>query len=135
MTKPFHPLPAPGDIVWCHFPSHLDMGNPGPKSRPALVVAVSSGSHAVKVAYGTSQKVDKIYPTEFVLSPDDGEPFAVSGLAAKTKFNLGDTVNVPFDSDWFHVHEGVHVSTPLPKMGVLHASYMSAARKALSHVP
>lgn len=128
MTVPFHPLPAPGDIVWCNFPQTL--GNPGPKPRPALVVAVATAQHAVKIAYGTSQKTNKLYPGEFVLDPADAG-FSDSGLATCTKFDLGQTVTVPFDSDWFSPSPGITPSTPLPKMGVLHPSYMPALQTAV----
>lgn len=120
----FRPLPAPGDIVWCHFPQSL--GEPGPKPRPALVVAVSLADHAVMVVYGTSQKTDKIYPGEFVLDPNDAG-FADSGLSYRTKFNLSTQVKLPFSHGWFDQAPGFAGHIPLPKMGVLHPSYMAAA--------
>lgn len=67
-TKPFPQLPEPGDFVWCRFPRLPGFPDtPGPKLRPALVIAVSDADHEVMVVYGTSQKTDKIYPTEFLL--------------------------------------------------------------------
>ena len=50
------PAPEPGDIVWCRFPER-PRDKPGPKPRPALVLAVTqrSGGFEVEVAYGTSQ--------------------------------------------------------------------------------
>jgi hypothetical protein len=127
MTIPFKPLPAPGDIVWCHFPQVI--GNPGPKARPALVIGVFDDDHAVKIAYGTSQKTEKVYPGEFVLDPADAG-FSLSGLGQRTKFDLNNTVNLFFDSDWFAPNQSVHASTPLPKMGRLDISYMSLVQKA-----
>ncbi|WP_457371359.1 type II toxin-antitoxin system PemK/MazF family toxin [Pseudomonas sp. TE3911] len=127
MTILFRPLPAPGDIVWCHFPQVI--GNPGPKARPALVIAIFDNDHAVRIAYGTSQKTEKVYPGEFVLDPADAG-FPLSGLAQRTKFDLNNTVDVFFDSDWFAPNQSVHASTPLPKMGRLDISYMPAAQKA-----
>jgi len=129
MTKKFNPLPAPGDFVWCHFPEII--GKPGPKARPALVVAVSVIDHAVEIAYGTSQKTDRIYPGEFLLDPSDAG-FDDSGLACATKFDLNNCVKLPFDSDWFALNMGVYASIPLPKIGVLHPSYVHAAHKAYS---
>ncbi len=128
-TQRFYPLPAVGDIVWCKFPEIL--GNPGPKPRPALVVRTSEEQHAVAVIYGTSQKVDKIYPTEFLVSKTD-PMFADSGLSHSTKFDTEHMVNVPFDSEWFDVAPGPTRMVPLPKIGVLHISYyqkLLAARK------
>lgn len=127
MTITFHPLPAPGDIVWCSFPENV--GNPGPKPRPALVIAIAPAEHAISIAYGTSQKTHKIYPGEFVLDPAD-LGFPDSGLAARTKFDLGREVSVPFNSDWFNPSPGVYASTPLPKMGIMHPSYVPAALAA-----
>jgi len=130
---PFRPLPAPGDIVWTFFPQSEDLGYPGPKPRPALVLFISEEDHAVEIAYGTSQRTDKMYPGEFVLDPADAG-FAISGLSARTKFDLGRTVRLPFNSNWFKPSPDVHVSSPLPKMGTLHASYMIAAGRAYKRV-
>lgn len=52
------------------------------------------------VVYGTSQKTDKIYATEFVLKAS-GAGFTLSGLAYDTKFDLAACVELPYDSDWF----------------------------------
>lgn len=51
----YSPLPSVGDIVWCRFPEV--MGCDKPKSRPVLVLAVSSKLKVVRVAFGTSQKL------------------------------------------------------------------------------
>lgn len=127
MTTPFRPLPAPGDFVWCHFPEVI--GNPGPKARPALVVAVFEDDHAVRIAYGTTRKTEKLYPGEFVLDPSDAG-FALSGLAQRTKFDLNNEVQVYFDSDWFSSNQSVYASTPLPKMGRLDIEYYPVVQKA-----
>lgn len=127
MPTPFNPLPAPGDIVWCHFPEGL--GTPGPKPRPALIIAVSRDDHAVQLAYGTSQKTYKIYPGEFALDPNDAG-FSDSGLDRRTKFDLNRIVQLPFNSIWFTLSPSSTPQTPLPKMGVLHPSYIKAAQKA-----
>lgn len=127
----FSPLPAVGDIVWCRFPYEPRLGEPGPKPRPALVVAIAPGRHVVEVAYGTSQKVHPphVYPGEFVMDPAD-PGFGASGLSYRTKFNLKHLVKLPFDSDWFAVAPGDAINSPLPKIGVLHASYYKAAAAA-----
>jgi hypothetical protein len=133
MTTTFNPLPAPGDIVWCHFPQSI--GKPGPKPRPALVLACAPTTHEIMVAYGTSQKTDphSIYPGEFVMDPQDAG-FSVSGLTYRTKFNLADRVKIPFDSNWFEPAPGLDAATPLPKMGIMHPSYFKAAKKAQDQV-
>lgn len=129
MTIQFNPLPEPGDIVWCQFPQQPNLGNPGPKPRPALVVAVSEADHAIAVVYGTSQKTHQLYPGEFVLDPGDGG-FHVSGLTVRTKFDLGTKIQLHFDSDWFSPSPSVHIASPLPKLGMLHPSYMQDLIKA-----
>lgn len=131
MTIRFNPLPAPGDFVWCHFPEKV--GNPGPKSRPALVIAVFDNDHAIRVAYGTTQKTASLYPGEFVLDPNDAG-FPVSGLAGRTKFDLGNAQTLLFDSDWFAPNQSIYASSPLPKMGSLHSSYMTAVKAALDRI-
>lgn len=128
----FYPLPAPGDFVWCFFPQIV--GQPGPKPRPALVVGVSPSTHEVEVIYGTSQKVSTLYPTEFVLDPSDSA-FSVSGLSHRTKFDVATTVKLPFDNVWFGTAPGLSGHIPLPKMGVLHASYMAALQAAVKRRP
>jgi len=127
----FFPQPRPGDIVWCKFPQHASL-KPGPKSRPALVLKVGEKAAAtwVQVAYGTSQKVDKLFSGEFVIADSDGDAYSISGLSYPTKFNLASTFELPFNEDWF----GVPPAAPhgqVPKLGVLHPSLMRRARAAM----
>ena len=127
MSTKYTPLPTIGDIVWCHFPQ--EMGTPGPKPRPALVIAVSTAHNLVRVAYGTSKKTGSLYPGEFVLDPSDGG-FADSGLEVRTKFDVGNLVTLPFDDTWFAPSPLLKIGTPAPKMGSLHISYLPAAINA-----
>lgn len=128
----FHPLPAPGDFVWCHYP--VSIGKPGPKPRPALVVRVAPSSHEVAVAYGTSQKAypPKVYPTEFVLDPSD-PGFQTSGLSLRTKFDVNTLVQLPFNNEWFGAAPGLAGHIPLPRLGALHACYMVALQAAIKN--
>ena len=66
------------------------MPGPSPKPRPALVLAVGEvdGKTHVEVAFGTSQRTDRLYSGEFRISPDDGEAYVLSGLGYPTKFDL-----------------------------------------------
>lgn len=130
-NQKFHPLPAPGDIVWCAFPQVL--GQPGPKKRPALVARVSPTTHEVSVVYGTSQKTHNLYPTEIALDPAD-PGFPSSGLSHRTKFDVAVQVQLPFDSDWFESAPGPQINSPLPKMGILHPSYMPALGNAVKNI-
>lgn len=127
----YHPLPAAGDILWCRFPEIV--GKPGPKPRPALVVAVAPQHHQIKVAYGTSKKLTRLLPGEFLLDP--AMPgFDASGLSVATKFDLANLVALPFNSDWFDEAPGFTVLSPLPKLGVLHPSLMQYAAQAYRQI-
>ncbi|WP_143481857.1 MULTISPECIES: type II toxin-antitoxin system PemK/MazF family toxin [Pseudomonas] len=128
----YHPLPAPGDIVYCWFPEMP--GVPGPKPRPAIVVAVAPSTHVVKVCFGTSKKIDKLYPGEFVISKGDAG-FPLSGLSYTTKFDMTRSEKLTFDDDWFKVAPGLTPETPAPKIGTLHPSYISIASEAASVPP
>lgn len=123
-------LPKPGDIVWCRFPEAIDL-KPAPKSRPALVLSVGTIDEqpAVVIAYGTSQKVDRLYAGEFVIVPGDGAAFAASGLSYPTKFNLGRRVELPYNERWFAVPAGAPFGQQ-PKLGLLHPSLMKRAEAA-----
>lgn len=132
-ARPYNPMPASGDILWTNFSQVENLGFPGPKPRPGLVLFVFEEDHAVEIAYGTSQRTDQVYPGEFVMNPQD-PGFSLSGLAAATKFDLGRTVTVYFDSDWFSPAPGVYANSPLPKLGTLHPSYMQAALEAFKRV-
>ena len=93
------PRPKVGDIVQCCFPQQV--GVPGPKDRPALVLQVEEAvddpnGSVVVVAYATSQHTTVVYPGEFVI-----EASAKAGLSKATKFDLVNHHRLPFDLDWF----------------------------------
>jgi len=123
--------PAPGDIVWCRFPN-LPRRSPGPKPRPALVVTVTEREDgiAVVVAHGTSQRVSHLFAGEFAITRQGhSAAYASSGLSYDTKFALGQTIERPWNEDFFAIPpnapHGQH-----PKLGVLHASMMRSAASA-----
>lgn len=97
--KFFNTLPIPGDIVLCYFPEDLKACKSG-KHRPAIVMAVSSKTMEVEVAFGTSKKIDRIYPKE-VLFDQASNGFERTGLHVSTKFDFGRMVKLPFNSEWF----------------------------------
>ena len=75
---------------------------PGPKDGPALVVEVEEdpadeSASIVRVAYGTSQDIEQRYPGEFTIRASDTK----AGLDRDTKFDLGNTVRLSFDTEWF----------------------------------
>ena len=122
------PAPAVGDIVWCRFPELPDL-QPGPKPRPALVIGVETRSDGVnvRVAYGTSQRVDQLLAGEFSITRNfHPQAFLLAGLAEDTKFNLGEVVELPWQDRYFGVPpRPKHGQTP--KLGPLHASMYQAA--------
>ena len=100
-ARPSAPRPKAGDIVQCRFPGS-EGRSAGPKDRPALVVEVEEdpqdeSASIVRVAYGTSQDVEQRHPGEFTIRATDPK----AGLGRDTKFDLGNTVRLPFDSEWF----------------------------------
>ena len=100
-SRPWAPRPKAGDIVQCRFPES-QAGVPGPKDRPALVVEVEEdpkgeSASIVRVAYGTSQDVEQRYAGELTIRATDPK----AGLDRDTKFDLGNTVRLPFDIAWF----------------------------------
>jgi hypothetical protein len=122
--------PQPGDIVWCRFPRQ-GIPAPGPKPRPALVLAVGEamGHPVVRVAYGTSQKTDQLYAGEFAIVPALTDAFAESGLSYPTKFDLGTRFELDYNDIWF----GVPPHAPygqIPKLGILHPSLLRRAAAA-----
>lgn len=133
MSDSARPWPAPeaGQIVWCHFPLSKQL-IPGPKPRPALVITVFDDAAPllrVLVAYGTSQKTEKLYAGEFRIAPEDGEAFQLAGLSFATEFNFAAVVELPYDSTWF----GVPPAAPCgqtPKLGVLHPILVRKAAAA-----
>jgi hypothetical protein len=124
------PRPKPGDIVWCRFPEDLGP-RPGPKARPALVLAVGEidGDTAVEVAFGTSLKTNRLYTAEFLIGPQDGDAFRTAGLSYPTKFNLARSLQLPYTSEWFAAAPGTPFGQT-PKLGILHPSLMRRARSA-----
>lgn len=100
--------PDTGDIVWCCFPQLADFKKPGPKPRPALVLSTdyTQAPALLRVAYGTSKKLESIHRGEFIISPLDVPGFAASGLTTATKFNLKNAVVLPYLAPWFAIAPG-----------------------------
>jgi hypothetical protein len=77
--------------------------------------------YRVLVAYGTSQRTDKLFAGEFRLAPSDGEAYRLAGLSSATKLNLAEHVELPYTDTWFAPPPGSpHGQTP--KLGILHSS-------------
>lgn len=124
------PAPAPGDIVWCRFPQFEGI-RPGPKPRPALILAVQDDVSPIRVriAYGTSQGTDELDAWEFRIGPEDGAAFAASGLSLPTKFSMMKVVVLDYTDHWFAFSPG-RPPRHTPQLGVLHPSLLPRARAA-----
>lgn len=124
-------LPEPGDIVWCNFPE-LPRDNPGPKPRPALVLAVTEydGGATVMVAYGTSKKISDMRQGQFAIRKLDSKvAYETAGLAYDTKFDLCNRVELAWNSRFFGVPPRPAFGQT-PKLGSLHISMMRALEAA-----
>jgi len=85
--------------------------------------------YRVLVAYGTSQRVDKLHSGEFAITQADVAAYQLAGLSYPTKFDLRQRVLLPYVGDWFAVAPG----TPhgqLPRVGTLHPSLLGKFRAA-----
>jgi hypothetical protein len=123
--------PDPGDIVWCRFPQR-PRDVPGPKPRPALVVSVTEHEDgiAVTVAYGTSQKLDRLAAGEFAIrKAQNRATYEMAGLSYDTKFDLRNRVELPWSDTFFAVPPNpAHGQTP--KLGSLHIGMEPALKAA-----
>ncbi len=124
--------PTAGEIVWCHFPDNVQ---PKPKARPALVLAVKvddEGLVFVRVAYGTSQKTNRLYRGEFrIAKAENPTAYASAGLSFDTKFDLKTALELPFNDGWF----SVPLHAPFgqtPQLGTLHPSLVRVAAAAFA---
>ncbi len=100
---PVTTLPAALDIVWCHFPFDINLGNPGPKPRPALVAetAISDEGNLpeVHVIYGTSKLKRDKRPLDFFV--ENYRDMHDAGLYQATRFDMDRHIWLPWASEWF----------------------------------
>jgi hypothetical protein len=126
------PEPMAGDIVWCHFPDSI---RPKPKPRPGLIISIkedNEGMIFVSVAYGTSQKTDRLYSGEFrIAKSETPAAYASAGLSYDTKFDMNKVLELPFNDSYFsippHAPHG-----QIPKLGILHPSMVRVAASAFA---
>jgi hypothetical protein len=126
------PEPTAGEIVWCHFPDNI---HPKPKPRPGLIISTKIDDEEnffVSVSYGTSQKTNRLYSGEFLISKRDYSAAYVSaGLSYDTKFNLQRILELPFNDDYFSVPP-LAPHGQIPKLGTLHPSMVKIAAAAFA---
>ena len=122
--------PTAGDIVWCHFPDNI---SPRPKPRPALILVVfddSAPRFDVRVVYGSSQRTTMLHRGEFSFLRDrNPAAFAAAGLSYDTKFDLKQSIDLPYTAEWFSVPPAAPHGQ-IPKLGVLHPSLVRALQAA-----
>ncbi len=135
MNKWIFPPPEVGDILWCHFPDNINV--PQIKPRPALVISVYEGEFydefSIEVAYGTSQKIDKLYQGEFSICKEKNQvAYQQAGLSYDTKFDLNQIVLLKYTTPWFSIPPKSIFQTP--KLGNLHISMMQELQAAYSQI-
>jgi len=119
-------------MVWCHFPDNIP---PQPKPRPGLIVSVKEDNEGlifVNVAYGTSQKTDRLYSGQFrIAKSEHAAAYAGAGLSYDTQFDLRKILELPFNDAYFsvppHAPHGQN-----PKLGTLHPSRVRIAATAFA---
>jgi len=126
------PEPTAGDIAWCHFPENI---HPKPKPRPGLIASTKEddgGKIFVNVAYGTSQKSDRLYSGEFRISQGEHPAaYASTGLSYDTKFDLSKMLELPYNNDYFSVPPHAPHGQ-IPKLGILHPSMVRIVAAAFA---
>ena len=123
--------PDPGDIVWCRFPQR-PRDVPGPKPRPALVISVTEHEDGltVGVAYGTSQKTNRLVSGEFAIRKAEHKAaYAMAGLSYDTKFDLRNILHLPWNDSFFAVPPDPRFAQT-PKLGSLHIGMRKALEAA-----
>lgn len=127
LPEPFLPIeeaPEYGSIVWTRFPESV--GKPGPKCRPALVLATGlNDKHkppfaSLQVAYGTSKlKLDQpISKTHLIVQ--NIVALNQMRLPQATRFDLDHIIWLPWSSRFFEARKG----NLTPKIGDLTPAYI-----------
>jgi hypothetical protein len=126
------PEPTAGEIACCHFPDHV---HPRPKPRPGLIVSTQEdeeGRIFVSVAYGTSQKTNRLYSGEFrITRGEHPAAYTSAGLSFDTKFDLRNVLELPFNDVYFSVPPHAPHGQ-IPRLGTLHPSMVRIAAAAFA---
>ena len=127
--------PTAGDIVWCHFPDDI---HPRPKPRPAFILVGfddDAPRFEVRVVYGMSKRTTTLYRGKFsILRERNPTAYAMAGLSYDTKFDLKQTLDLPYTTEWFSVPPAApHGQSP--KLGTLHPSLVRALEAAYRAAP
>jgi hypothetical protein len=85
----------------------------------------------IRVAYGTSQSLTRLRAGEFAIRKlDNAAAYTLAGLSFDTKFNLVNTLSLPWDSMFFAVPPDPRYGQ-VPKLGSLHAAMIKVVEAAL----
>ena len=126
------PAPTAGEIVWCHFPDAITLK---PKPRPSLILITREddlGQIYVTVAYGTSQKLNRLFSGEFQITKAEHPAAYISaGLSYDTKFDFRNVLELPFNNIYFSVPAMAPYGQN-PQLGILHPSMTRIAAAAFS---
>lgn len=88
----------------------------------------------MSVAYGTSQKTDRLYSGEFRITKGEHRAaYASAGLSFDTKFDLRKTLELPYNDDYLSVPPHAP-NGQIPKLGTLHPSMVRIAAAAFAAV-
>lgn len=126
------PVPTAGEIVWCHFPDEISLK---PKPRPSLIVSTKEDEYGriyVTVAYGTSQKLNRLFSGEFQINKAEHPAAYISaGLSYDTKFDFRNILELPYNDAYFSVPAMAPYGQS-PQLGILHPSIARIAAAAFS---
>jgi len=95
------------------------------------VAQILWGHTIVSVAYGTSQKTNRIYSGEFRIVKNEHAAYASAGLSYDTTFNLRHVFELPFNDAYFSVPPHAPHGQ-IPMLGALHPSMVRIAASAFA---
>ena len=85
----------------------------------------------VTVAYGTSQRQSSMVAGEFAIrQQQDSAAYALAGLSFDTKFNLAETLTLPWNDVFFALAPAAEHGQA-PKLGTLHPALVRVAAAAI----
>lgn len=127
-------VPPKLSIVWCAFPDHIFPEKPGPKNRPALVLAVRHADESltnrfvVRVVYGTSKLKSNKRPFDFTI--ENYGLRALCRLPQATRFDLDQVMWLPWARPFFEPLEGeTPVMSVLPMAAQQDFAWLMQARE------
>lgn len=126
LAKTWWAEPKAGQVMWC-WTSRVSPPEPGPVQHPALIYQVAKyveyGGFKVRIAPGTSQKTDSLYPGELLLGTQatasnaeiqaENAILEAAGLTKPTKFSLTGMYWVDYNDEFFPVSWQKNATTPL----------------------